>query len=260
MSTVDEVITAAGELPAKFDELKGRLGKPALMRWDDYPDATLHKLEVMARSAYLAGLHLLRNPDVAYRAEDLIRGILECLAHVTYIAGLRPMTYRRNPEQRALCVELGMIKGLHNLLKKLPDDALMQDSSVRGAVAADEDEIRRVHSATGCKCGGRSDGLVEPTLREAAAKVGPPWTTLSGVYASASTLMHQVLYQRLLKEVASGITDWVPADNEHRIKLLTWLVSSYELMVSQILYLHDPTLSDEFHDAALNVLELAKAV
>jgi hypothetical protein len=260
MPDIDALLQAADQVPERFDALKGRLGKAPLMRWDDYPDVTLHKLEVMARSAYLAGTYLVRNPDVAYRAEDLTRAVLECLAHVTFIAGLPPLAYKRGPSERALCVELGMVKGLHDLLKKLPDEALMQDPSVREVVAADEQAIRTLHAATGCKCTGRGEGNVGPTLRDAAAAVGSPWTTLVGVYASASTLMHQALLNRLVREVEPGITDWVPADAEHRIRLLTWLVIAYSQIVEQILYLHDPSLGAEFRELPHEILREAGSV
>jgi hypothetical protein len=230
------------------------------MRWDEYPDVTLHKLEVLARSAYLAGVYLVHNPDVAYRAEDMARSVLECLAHTTYIAGLSPLSYKRQPADRALCVELGMVKDLHDLLKKLPDDALMQDPWVRQVVAADADEIRRLHYQTGCRCSGRSDGHVGPTLKEAATAIGPPWKTLVGVYTASSTFMHQGLLNRIVREVASGITDWVPADDEHQIRLLTWLVTAYSLMTTQILFLHDPAVGNELHRRSLEILRLFGSV
>ncbi len=186
---VGEALDAAVRLPDQFDSLKSRLGKDLLMRWDDYPDVTLHKLEILARSAYLAGVYLIHNSHTAYRAEDLVRAVLECLAHSTYIASLPPLSYRRTPADRALCVELGMVKGLNDLLKKLPNDALMQDPAVRTVVAADEQAIKTLHNATGCKCTGRDDGNVAPTLKDAATAIGPPWRTLVGVYASSSTFI-----------------------------------------------------------------------
>ena len=44
---VDVLLQEAGALPARFDRMKGSLGKAPLMRWDEYPDVTLHKLEVL---------------------------------------------------------------------------------------------------------------------------------------------------------------------------------------------------------------------
>lgn len=251
---IDVALSASEQLSDVFDSAKDQLGKEPLLRWDEYPDVTLHKLEVLARSAYMAGVYLVRDPIVAYRAEDMVRSVLECLAHTTYIAGLPPLKYKRQPADRALCVELGMIKGLHGLLKKLPDYALMQDASVRQVVAEDEDAIRRLHARTGCQCAGRSEGNVAPTLKEAARVSGAPWSTLVGVYDSSSTFMHQGLLNRIVREVKPGITDWVPADDEHRIRLLTWLVVAYELTGSQHLYLYDPAVANEFHQHAVGML------
>ncbi len=155
----------------------------------------------------------LTQPDPRI-AEDMVRALLECLAHATYIVGLPPLSISRSPADRALCVELGMVKGLHDLLKKLPDDALMQDPSVRQVVAADEDEVRRRHSETGCKCTGRSDGHVGPMLKEAVRTIGPPWTTLVGVYASSSTFMHLGLLNRIVREVlTAALSGHNPADD-----------------------------------------------
>ena len=251
---VEAALRASDRLPHVFDSAKSRLGKEPLLRWDEYPDVTLHKLEVLARSAYMAGVYLVQDPNVAYRAEDMVRSVLECLAHTTYIAGLPPLQYKRQPVDRALCVELGMIKSLHGLLKKLPDDALMQDASVRQVVAKDENEIRRLHMGTGCQCAGRSEGNVAPTLNGAARAIGAPWTTLVGVYNSSSTFMHQGLLNRIVREIQPGLTDWVQADDEHRIRLLTWLVTAYELTGSQHLYLYDPTVANEFHLYAVGIL------
>jgi hypothetical protein len=251
---VEIALRAAERLPSEFDSMKSRLGMDPLMRWDEYPDVTLHKLEILARSAYLAGVYLIHSPDNAYRAEDLVRAVLECLSHSTFISSLPPLMYKRRPADRALCVELGMVKALNDLLKKLPDEALMQDARVRQVVAVDEAEVKRLHKNTGCKCGGRSEGKVASTLKDAATAIGPPWKTLVGVYASSSTFMHQGLLNRIVREVEPGITDWVPADDEHRIRLLTWLVIAYSLMTTQILYLHDPAIATKLHDYSLSLL------
>jgi hypothetical protein len=97
-----KALTAAFELPIIYDSFQPELGKPMEIQWDGFPDRTLHKLEVMARVQFWAAVTLLQVEDIIYASEAHVRGVLECLAHVSYICGHKPFRLKGSPRSRAL--------------------------------------------------------------------------------------------------------------------------------------------------------------
>jgi len=250
-------ISAATALPDKYDGLKPELGKGSLIAWDDFPDVTYHKLEMLARVQYKAGVALLRDRDLTYAAEVHVRGLLEFLGHVTYVTGYDSEEAVGSARRRALCVEVGMAKGEFNLLHhRLSERSIPQPDAARAQAKEALEALRELHHDEGCGCRGRDDGSTEPMLKRLAANGGAPFDTLLSLYSSSSLFIHQAFFRRLLEEVAPGVSDYVPATNKHRASLLSWLVMPYELAISEILRTDSAEASDQFHQEALDIFRL----
>jgi hypothetical protein len=242
-------LEAAFALPDVYDGLKPVLGKDPMLGGLEFPDVTLHKFEMQARLQLRAGVRLLEDEWLAYAAESHVRGLLECLAHVSYIAA----GTKQNPATRALCVEVGIAKAMQDLILKLPDEAVPNANEARPAVERDLADIRERHAHAGCRCSGRGSGHVAPMLKEL-AKIGSPFTTLAGAYEASSTFIHQALVQRLIAEVAPGVSDAVPCSDQQRGSYLTWLVAAYQSVVTQILYLDSADAGSKFNVACMEVI------
>jgi hypothetical protein len=255
-------LEAAFELPDFFDELKLRLGKPEVVAWDDFPTRTLVKLEGMARLQFQAGITLLQVPALAYAAESHVRGLLECLAHVTYICS--PRFFRHPSKTKALCVELAFSRAKRDLYPKLPDSAIPGDpAKARASVREEFETLSALHVKTGCRCARKADGSVKPTLwemskDERASPLGSseetPWSFLVNLYDSSSTYLHQALFDRLLGLVRPGVTSILPAGFVQRGAELNWLLQPYRRIGTQILALDDDQLSAEFESQVIRVI------
>lgn len=248
-------ITRAEGLPPKFDQLKSQLG-PLLLKYNDFPLVTLHKLEVMARIHLRSGLRLVRDPVVAHGAEIHVRALVEFMAHVAWVCGKDILQPSGTASCRAICLEIGMAQRQAALSKAIPVRYHLGKrtaaSSTRRLKALVGLRVR-----SGCACRPRTAAAVSGTLKSV-AKLAPetmdiyPW-----LYETASLAVHQQLYDRLLKQVGPGITDFVAADTQHRASLFTWLVHPYGVATIQILELQSVDVAIQYQAAVGRTLSQA---
>lgn len=220
-----DLIDFASHLPKAFDSHKEQLG-PMLLKWDDFPLVTLHKLEVLARIQYRAGLSLLSHPSLSHAVQGNVRSLIEYMAHAAWITGASQAEDPAQRRRRALCVELGTSRQLYDAIANVPVEYLGSVNSVEGAQQRLE-EIRQLHSQV-CRCEGRKSGSVAQTITDLAG-IAPHLKRYRYLYDVSSLFLHQQLYDAVLQEVAPGITDYVDATYERRGALLSWLVELYSI-------------------------------
>lgn len=268
MSDVDPLaglLDLAEGLPACLDECKSELG-PAMLRWDDFPRITFLRLETAARLAFEAGLWLLRNPPVAYGAEVHLRTLMEAMAHVTWIAGLDRVPFTpAQAKQRAICFDFGAAREVQRLSDSIPT-RYHDDATSRKGADGRLREFGRIHQGTGCSCTGRLWSAASQTLKDmvqTAAAVAEeqgrdlasnPFEVYPYLYRTSSALVHVGLFDRYLQQVEPGVTDFVPASNQHRARTLTWLVHTYSTTAINTLVGESDSHAGKMQAAAAGVL------
>lgn len=245
-----DLVGFAVHLPEAFDSKKEQLG-PTLLEWNNFPLATLHKLEVQARIQYRAGLSLLRDPSLSHAVQGNVRSLIEYMAHAAWITGARQTEDPTEQRRRALCVELGTSRQLADAIANVPTEYLGSAESVEGARQRLE-EIRQLHTAV-CRCNGRKSGSVAQSITELAA-VAPHLKKYRYLYDVSSLFLHQQLSDAALQEVAPGITDYVDATYERRGALLSWLVELYSIGTVQTVGLQSWDHANELKKTVADVL------
>lgn len=232
------LIDRARWIPATFDELKAELGEP-FVRWYDFPISTLNKLETAGRVDFRAGLTLLERRDEAYGAEIHVRTLIELLATVAWVTG-----FERYPpdvagaRQRAICLEYGLADMLRRVADSVPARFHMSKDTPRGANQRYR-ALKELHDETGCECKGRRwhetqaslDQLIE-TSKHVVKLLGRAvdenqFEQYKHLYTTASAMSHLGLWDRIFQEVAPGVNDFVPANNQVRGNFLGWIVHTY---------------------------------
>jgi hypothetical protein len=245
-----DLIDSASHLPEAFDSKKEQLG-PTLLEWNNFPLVTLHKLEVLARIQYRAGLSLLHDPSLSHAVQGNVRSLIEYMALAAWITGISQTEDPAQQRRRALCAELGTSRQLYDAIANVPAEYLGSADSNEGARLRLE-EIRRFHDEV-CRCRGRKSGSVAQTIADLAA-IAPHLEKYRYLYDVSSLFLHQQLYDAVLQEIAPGITDYVDASYERRGALLSWLVELYSIGTVQTIGLQSWDRAKELKKSFADVL------
>jgi hypothetical protein len=184
---------------------------PQKLTKDDYLHISTYNLRIGLLVHYHAALDLLRHPLTAFAAETLVRGELEALSHLAWIAhgeprSSRPMSRWRghcysdnrkrwsNPQTRALCWLIADARQYHANLKQA-------HRSVKDAKATRKARVRlrtlqRRHRASGCPGSrGRDYSDIAPMLMRL-ARANKSWW-LPSLWRAYSATAHQGIPRRL---------------------------------------------------------------
>jgi hypothetical protein len=187
-----------------------------------YPSKTLRTLHLAGLVQFQAGIHLLRNPLLAYGVEHHIRALIELTTHAAWIQDAGGLNARMTPRARAVCVELGMTGAL---LKEIefesselgiifPPKTLENSRHVFNFFA-------RLHAKDNCACGGKGRQHNDPQ-RTLLALVRAPQedrlggaTLLYGLWKTYSRAVHFPRLEHLAADVPGG-TAWTASSVKDR--------------------------------------------
>jgi len=217
------LIEDAERLPDLLRQLAAD-GKPDMMDGDDFPEATLRRLEAWALHEYRGSLRLLRHADVAFATEVLVRALLEFYAHVVWIHQGLPGDIR-SQRTRAICLELGVAAEANLAVTKKLGAWGASDPRVHTAAAQRLQDIQSIHAAEGCSCKGHSWGDVRPMLQHLDSG-GINWPY--GLWVITSAAAHQLLPGRVEVDLGDGTSDFLGiAHYAWRADLLGYVVRAF---------------------------------
>ena len=226
------------------------VGKPVEISWDDFVSVAVEHLLTWADLETRAALSLLRDAAVAPAAEILLRGLLEALAHVSWIGS--PPT----PEERrcrALCYELGRAVSYgHGLRKMSPDAVSHLPADTKASLDDNIDTIRRLLREAGCKCSRRHEGNVESDLKGLAQALNAPY--VYELWVTSSWVAHQFAFDRLARSNDVGVMTLAAPTAVDRAKLLTWVVAIFGYVGQAALLIENPGQVGRFNASVLRFL------
>jgi hypothetical protein len=212
---------------------------------------TMRRDEAWARVQFMAGISLLRHPELAYAAESQLRGLLEYQALVGWIVGKGLHKTNGDPRCRAICIEI------------VRDETMIQVARVSRSRWRPKGHIesltRRLHSHQklrdrhGCRCA----GAFNPTnVIKRLADAGAIHQQTPERWRLTSQLVHQGLSDRVLQQ-AGGRVGFTPAPHSYRAGILVWLVRAYAVTARWILELDNAAAASEFDSALVASIEKA---
>jgi len=209
----------------------------------DSPLDLLLRIRTEAMHTFHALLRVTDDPMAAPAAPILVRQLLECWAHVQWIAEGQSSTLgpTATPEQRAICLELGMA---HWLCKNL--SASSNESQYEHSKADGEKWVKSVtaeHEQIGCACSGRDFKAVRNSFKELRDRFGMDWPL--DTYIAASAASHALMPQRLAHQEGTGLSWGGPASLLDR---QNWLARGFTCLINVYLYvigtLHRPKVGE----------------
>ena len=253
MPSIDPIRAAALDalkLPALLETLWERLGRSDVGQ-SDFPMITMRRDEAWARIQFMAGISLLRHPELAYAAECQLRGLLEYQALVGWIVGKGSHKTSSDPRCRALCMEI------------VRDETMIQVARISQSRWLPQGHIesltrrlqshRKLRDRHGCRCA----GPFNPTnVIKRLADTGSIHRQTPERWRLTSQLVHQGLSDRVLQQVG-GRVGFAPAPHSYRAGNLVWLVRAYAVTARWILELDDPGAASEFDAAIVASIEKA---
>jgi hypothetical protein len=203
-----------------------------------YPSKTLRTLHLAGLVQFQAGIHLLRNPLLAFGVEHHIRALIELTTHAAWIQDAGGLNARMTPRARAVCVELGMtgalLKEIEFESKELgiifPPKTLENSRRVFNFFA-------RLHAKDNCACGGKGRQHNDPQ-RTLLALVRAPQedrlggaTLLYGLWKTYSRAVHFPRLEHLAADVPGG-TAWTASSVEDRAYWIQNLLLPYAFLAT----------------------------
>ena len=174
-----------------------------LLPYPDSPLGLLLRIRTEAMHTFHALLRVTDDPMAAPAAPILVRQLLECWAHVHWIAEGHSSTLgsTATPEQRAICLELGMARWLCINLANSSNESQYDHSKADGekwlnSVAAEHEQI-------GCTCSGRDFKAVRTSFKDLRDRFGMDWPL--DTYITASAASHALMPQRLAHEEGTSL-------------------------------------------------------
>ncbi len=187
-----------------------------------YPSKTLRTLHLAGLVQFQAGIHLLREPLLAYGVEHHIRTLIEFTTHTAWIRDVGGLNAPMDARARALCVELGMANALRkevdyesNQLGIIFPPKTLQKSRFLANFYA------RLHAKDNCACGGKGRKHTDPQKTLIALADAPQAhrlggaTLLYGLWKTYSRSVHFPRLEHLAGDVPAG-TVWTPASLQDR--------------------------------------------
>jgi hypothetical protein len=219
------LLARARELPTLLMEQAAHGLDPAISG-DDFPVATVLRMQHWANVEFEGAVALLADEMTSPAAEVLLRALLEACAHLHFIASGVGQTERAC---RAIRTEWGMATGMLNMGRKfagIEDEArakLMNEGKRR------EQFLQAEHSRLKCKGGRRDYGDVGSVLKEMVAEE-PTLDWALDLYMMASSVAHQFMPDRILRDVGGGHTAFVAPPPSERAARFDHILVSYGLL------------------------------
>ena len=220
------------------------------IEWDDFVAVAVEHLLTWADLETRAALSLLGESAVSPAAEILLRGLLEALAHVSWIGTASTADERRC---RALCYELGRTQSYGDGLRKMSPEAV---SHLPADTAAElEDNLRTIRDLlrdAGCQCHRRHEGHVEAELKSLARSLNAPY--VYELWVTSSWVAHQFAFDRLARSNDRGVMTLTAPALADRAKLLTWVVAIFGYVGQTALLIENPAQCERFNAAVFRFL------
>lgn len=233
----EKLLTEAASLPRRAAAMNPISGPVSA---EDYPTNTVEWLRVSGDKQFLAALALLSDRDLAVAAEPLVRSLIECHGRIAWIydAAGDPDAAKRTRRCRSLCLELGIAKNHQLTLSKLTTPSRRRESLRTGSDEAVQ-RFRRLHSAEGCHCKGRTETGVSNTLRALAISAQDTWAFDAWVVTSAASHHFQPVGGLPLVAVSRD-THYVggPAPLGRRAAWLAVLLHQWGSATARVLAIH----------------------
>lgn len=224
----------------------------ALSPWrgPEYPDGTLHKLEIASRIDYSATCSLLYEDWLAYGAYIHVRALAESAARAAWILGKGFDSVIGNEESRARCYELAMAATLDEEVRLFGEYAsqLQPPGPSAETVRASSEMLRRLqaeHAGDTCNCGGNGRRKAEHLIQELSrAQPGDQLQIMDDilvVWRHTSRVGHHVGIERMLR--SDGTRAWIgPAEPWQRVQIFTAALKLYGAIVGWCLQRFDDAL------------------
>lgn len=279
MATIDwdAYIDRASTIAFDAEDLWKKIA-PQSIETDDYVRRAVYSLRVALLVDYHAVLTLLREPMVAYAGEGVLRGGLEALAHLAWIAHGEPASNRTgkrlrnkrktdhclsnnreswsNPHTRALCWLMSDSRWFHRNVAAAHRS--VKDPRTTRQARRRMQKMAKLHKATGCPGKrGRDQTDVEPMLMLLARHFKLWW--LPDLWRAYSATAHQAVPRRLASESVSGPVQWGgPLPNRELRSLLIRNVTLFLNAYQHVLMLSAATVDVpvEFTPIAQQAMDL----
>ena len=223
----------------------------------DHLRLATYSLRTVLLIQYHAVLTLLRNPLVAFAGESLLRGELEALAHLAWIAHGEPRSNRTGrrlrssarsnhcfsdnrrrwsaPQTRALCWLMSDAAWFHK--NTAGAHASVKDPGATRNARWRAQRLERLHKATGCPGKkGRDQTDVAPMLVFLGRRFKLQW--LPDLWRAYSATAHQGIPVRLASSLSPGAVRWGgPLPDGERRSLLVRNVTVFLNAYQYVMYL-----------------------
>ncbi len=209
----------------------------ALQPWrgPEFPDGTLHKLEIAARIDYAAACSLLWEDWLAYGSYVHVRGLAETATRAAWILGKGFDSCVGTEESRARCYELAMAATLDEEVNLFVENAskLLLNGPTPETIAASAQMLkwlRDEHANDECDCQGNGRRKAEPLIQGlASAQPGNQLRIMDDilvVWRHTSRVGHHTGIERMLR--SDGTRAWIgPAEPWQRVQMFIAALKLY---------------------------------
>jgi hypothetical protein len=236
-SPEDEALRSVFTGAKKFTDRVAQALQP--WRGPEFPDGTLHKLEIASRIDYAAACSLLYEDWLSYGAYIHVRGLAENAARAAWILGKGLDSIVGSAESRARCYELAMAATLDEEVRFSAESAAKLSLTGPGAEtiaasAAVLNDLRSEHTLDTCDCQGNGRRHAEPLIKQlASAKPENRLRIMDDiliVWRHTSRVGHHVGIERMLR--SDGTRVWIgPAESWQRVQIFISALTLYGALV-----------------------------
>ncbi len=211
----------------------------ALQPWHgpEFPDATLHKLEIASRIDYAAACSLLWEDWLAYGSYVHVRGLAEAATRAAWILGRGFDSVVGTEESRARCYELAMAATLDEEISLFVETASklhLPGPTVEaiGTSAQALNWLRDEHAKDECDCQGNGRRKAEPLIQGLASAQPRNQLRIMDdiliVWRHTSRVGHHAGIERMLR--SDGTRAWIgPAEPWQRVQMF---IAAFKLYAS----------------------------
>ena len=193
---------------------------------DDFPTSTVMRMQLMANVEFEGAVALLMDEITTVSSEIILRGLLEACAHLHFIAAGHDQNERKC---RAIRTELGMAAAIESLALQFRGI----DTDERDRLLAEAHDrqtfLQAEQSRLGCRGRRRDYGDVGATLKEMVAQDQRLDWALD-MYVTATSLAHQQMPDRIIRDVGGGMNSVVLPANSIRAARFDHILVTYGLL------------------------------